>query len=89
MQESNIRIRLHSYNEYGILHRHTIHPSKVGPWADPEGGQGLQTPPPPPPENLQTFGFLSNTSPDPLINHKATKPEFNVGPSSARQQNAI
>ena len=28
-------------------------------------------------------GFLSNTGPDPLKNHKATKPAFNVGPSSA------
>ena len=34
-------------------------------------------------------GFLSNTGPDPLKNHKATKPAINVGPSSARQRNAI
>ena len=33
--------------------------------------------------------FLSNIGPDPLKNHKATKPAFNVGPSSARQRNAI
>ena len=32
---------------------------------------------------------LGNTGPDTLQNHKATKPAFNVGPSSARQQNAI
>ena len=32
---------------------------------------------------------LSNTGLDPLENHKATKPAFNVGPSSARQGNAI
>ena len=34
-------------------------------------------------------GFLSNTVPDPLKNNKATKPAFNVEPSSARQRNAI
>ena len=50
---------------------------------DPEGGQGSE--PPPPPEKLQNIVFLSNTAPDPLKNHKATKPAFNVGPSSARQ----
>ena len=31
-------------------------------------------------------GFLSNTGPDPLKNHKATKPAFSVGPSMARQR---
>ena len=44
---------------------------------------------PDPPEKSQNKGFLSNTSPDSLENHKATKPAFNVGPSSARQRNAI
>ena len=33
--------------------------------------------------------FLSNTSRYPLKIHKATKSAFNVGPSSARQRNAI
>ena len=33
-------------------------------------------------ENRKAIGFLSNTGPDPLENHKATKPAFNVGPSS-------
>ena len=45
-------------------------------WADPEGGPG----------NHKSIGFLSNTGPDPLENHQATKPAFNVGPSSARQR---
>ena len=46
---------------------------------DPEGGgQEDRTPP----ENHKNIGFLSNTSPDPLKNHKATPPAFNVGPSS-------
>ena len=34
-------------------------------------------------ENHKNIGFLSNTGPDPLNNQKATKPAFNVGPSSA------
>ena len=56
--------------------------------ADPEGG-GARIQTPPPPEKSQKIGFLSNTGPDPLKNHKATKPAFNVGPPSARQRNAI
>ena len=36
---------------------------------------------PDPPEESQNIGFFSNTGPDPLKNHKATKPAFNVGPS--------
>ena len=44
---------------------------------------------PEPPENHKHIGFLSNTGPDPLKNHKATKPVFDVWPSSARQRNAI
>ena len=31
-------------------------------------------------KNPQNIGFLSNTVPDPLVNHKATKPALNVGP---------
>ena len=45
---------------------------------------------PHPLENHKNKGFLnSNTGPEPLKNHKATKPAFNVGPSSARQRNAV
>ena len=40
-------------------------------------------------KNHKNIGFLSNTGPDPLNNHKATKPAFNVGPSLARQRKAI
>ena len=40
---------------------------------------------PHPTEKSQRIGFLSNTGPDLLKNHKATKPAFNVGPLSARQ----
>ena len=39
-------------------------------------------------KNHKNKGLLSNTGSDPLKNHKATKPAFNIGPSSARQQNA-
>ena len=37
----------------------------------------------------KNIGFLSNAGPDPLKNHKATKPAFDVGLSLARQRNAI
>ena len=45
--------------------------------------------PPPPLRNKKSIGSLSNTGQDPLKNHKATEPAFNVGPSSARQRKAI
>ena len=54
--------------------------------ADPDRGQGLQTPSL---DNHKVIGFLSNTGPDRLENHKASKPAFNVRPPSARQRNAI
>ena len=47
--------------------------------ADPEGEQGVQTNPL---KNHKNIGLLGNTGQDPLENHKATKPAFNVGPSS-------
>ena len=57
------------------------------PGADPDGetdrGSGPLL------KNHKNIGFLSNSDPDPLKNHKATEPAFNVGPSSARQRNAI
>ena len=40
------------------------------------GGQVVR---PPLWEITKNIGFLSNTGPDPLKNHKATKPAFNVG----------
>ena len=45
--------------------------------------------PDPPPEKSQILRVSYYSGPDPLKNHKATKPEFNVGPSSAHQRNAI
>ena len=44
---------------------------------------------PDPPEKSQKYRVSFNTGPDFLKNYKATKPAFNVGPSSARQGNAI
>ena len=50
------------------------------------GGQGVRTHP----EKSQKYRvFFNNTRPDPLKNQKDTKPLFNVGPSAARQRNAI
>ena len=40
------------------------------------GGQEVLTPTL---NNHKNIGFLSNTGPDPLKNHKATKPAFTVG----------
>ena len=48
-------------------------------------GEGVWTPM----NYHKNLGFLSITGPEPLENHKATKPPFNVGPSSTRQRNAI
>ena len=44
---------------------------------------------PPNGESHKNIGFLSNSGQDPLKNHKAVNPAFNVGPSTARQRNAI
>ena len=46
-----------------------------------EGGQG---PDPLSPSKISKIGFHSNTGPDPLKKLNATKPAFNVGPSSER-----
>ena len=53
------------------------------------GGGGTGGPDPHPLENYKAIAFLSNTGTAPLKSHTATKPLFIVGPSSARQQNAI
>ena len=52
------------------------------------GVQGVRTPRGTP-LKYKNIGFLSNTGPDALKTHKATKPAFNAVPPSARQQNAI
>ena len=55
------------------------------PCADPDGGQGIPTPPPPE-KNIE---FLSNTGPDPLEFSKLPSQHSTFGPSSARKRNAI
>ena len=58
--------------------------------ADPEGaGGGAGGLSPHPLKYHKNIGFSSNTDPDPLKNHKATKPALNVGSSSVRQRNDI
>ena len=57
-----------------------------GSWGGGGGGTGVQDPPE---KSQKSIGFLNNTGPYPLKNHKATKQAFNVGPFSARQQNTI
>ena len=53
-------------------------------WVDPEGGQGVRTPPPPLKitKNRVSKQYWSR-SPE---KSQATKPAFNVGPLSARQR---
>ena len=45
---------------------------------DPDGGRRSGTAPP---ENSQDIGFLSNTGPNPLNNHKKKKHASNTGPN--------
>ena len=63
---------------------------KSRPCVDPEGGQGVRTPPPPP-GKLQNIGFLSNYGPDPL---KITKLPIKqcwatIGPPVKRHLNGV
>ena len=44
------------------------------------GSRGGAGGPDPPEYSQKNIGFLSNTGPDPLKNHKTTKLAFNVGP---------
>ena len=53
--------------------------------ADPEGVQEVRTPL----KNYKAIGFYNDYGLDPLEIQRATKPAFNVGPSAARQRNAI
>ena len=69
-----------------VVERSSSLEEKLGHMAGSRGGQRVRSPPPL--KNHKNIGFLSNTGTDPLKNHKATKPAFNVGQSSARQQNA-
>ena len=67
------------------LYRSKIHSfSTVGRSRGGTGGRDL-----PPLKNYKNIGFLSNTGPDYLENHKATKSALHDGPSFARQRNVI
>ena len=78
-------------HHYQRKRRHIRTQTKKDTLADLEGGtEGLDTPPHTHTlKNHKNIGFQSNTGPDPMTNHKAIKPAFNVGPSSVRQQNAL
>ena len=65
---------------YSSFWRWILNSTRSTPCADPEGGQGSD------PLKNHIIWFLSNTGPDPLKHHKATKTAFNVGPSSAHQR---
>ena len=54
---------------------------KPVPWAELEWGHGVKIPL----KDHKNIGFLSNTGPDTLENHYATKAAFNVWPPSIRQ----
>ena len=53
----------------------------------------IQSPPPPPQENQKVKGFLTNSGPDPMENHKATKSSIQywsiIGVSLARFQRYV
>ena len=77
----------------GLLCVLLVIPDHTHSWMDPEGGRWFG---PPPHTHTHTHekitknkGSLSNTGPDPLNNHKATKTAFNLGPLSTHQRNAI
>ena len=57
-------------------------------WVDREGGGGSRGSGHPL-KNHKNKGFLSNTRPDFLKDHKATRPALSVGPSSASPRIAI
>ena len=79
------QINGHQTCEFGsaivLTYGKTIWPA----WADPEGGDRGSGSPLKNHTNKKNIGFLNNIGSDPLKIHKATKPAFNVVPSSARQ----
>ena len=54
-----------------------------------QGSRGEGAEQVPPLKNHKAIGFFSNTGPDPVENHKAAKPAFKFGPSSACQRICI
>ena len=84
---TSVRMYYHLMQKYGahqVCNKCTLCTLKFS-WADPEGGGGVLDPL----KNHKNIGFLCNTGPNTLKNHKATKPAFHFGPSSARKRNTI
>ena len=71
-----VHLNIHISYAYECMMRTSVNPA-------------VCTCPDPPSENRKAKEFLINTGLVPMENHKAIKPAFNVGPSSARQRNAI
>ena len=65
----------HSLMRYATqLRRNCEHQERVLSMGGSKGGGGEDRGSGPPLKNHKNIGFLSNTGPDPLKNHKATKP---------------
>ena len=60
-----------------------ISEAQISLWIHIWGSRGGTVGRDPPRKITKNIGFHCNTGPDPLKYHKATKPAFNVGPSSA------
>ena len=81
MNDANEYYRKHNYlMKFRDGNKNVSSSSSVDPGGGGGGAGGLD-----PPENHQNIGFLSNKGPNPLKNHKATKPVFNFGPLTAGQ----
>ena len=87
--DAKCRTKADAHDKMGFQYISKSVDIRSGPMREPEGGQGVRTPPPPHLKNHKNIEFLSYTGPDPLKFSKTTKPAFNVGSSSARQRNAI
>ena len=71
-------------NKYGIYYFVFILHARI------QRGAGSPDPPPPLDKSQKYIGFLSNTGPDPLQNHKAAKPvSAIIGTPAKRHLNGI
>ena len=73
------------FNKERLQNRWLWYLLKADKISENHGRKGVRTPC----EITKKIGFLCNAGPNPLKKHKATKPTFNVWPSSVRQRNAI
>ena len=87
---STRKMKIFKYNSHFKKLKYDTTPVPCRPEIIQSQFSGVKRSLPKDPENHKPTGFLSNTGPDALENHKtATKPAFNVEPSSAHQRNAI